>query len=818
MAAAGSSKRALLLSIAQTKNVTILNIDEVQEKTVAMFKLEVECNSCGAIKEPTIHDFKKKPEQQCKCARSKVLKTNLPTSLPDGWKYIHSLTGPLADKYDLRTVEPYYAISTTGKVQNVSTKIELKPELSESGHFRVNLKTNKHSTSYKKVLVDVLVGIAFIPMPLDVDQDEWDTLQIDHTNSEILDNNASNLQWVTPVETITKKAETVGQLGKSGTMWIDKNSNSVFFSKHDYETFCLAKDDAVKHTYKNFKERLSLEDTIDYPDEIWKHVKYSSDSNELFVSSRGRVYHEGLKRKTFGVFIPESNYLKFNGIKVHRIIASAFLQKELADKIDKYRSTKEELIISHKNGRKCDNAASNLEWLTRSERAKLAQTASNSSASLSAEKNDQASADSSASANSGSDSDGSADSTKSSKLSQKLPVKFRPVSVKVNKAIKVIKSNYSIDDNQDDDPDELIDLSEHLTKDGQIKISKADFTELKTKPNIVPSIMKFISQFDKPLLPQVLNLSQKYKHLAYDSTEVEHEGEEYWVTANNQGRTVLNHFMYDVMITGHPKNKPSYQEVWYDLKMRQKMVERMLSKDIRMNNGSLFGCYGCQYGKLYNFPSNIAKALYSHFDSKRVLDFCAGYGGRLLGFWASDAAEYVGIDPNTKIPYQQVIECLTKFDKHKKCQIIQACAEDVDYSELGLFDTIFTSPPYFDTEIYTSEKTQSCIRYKKFEQWLDKFLLATLSKVEKVLAPGGILAINIKDSKRHKIVQPMLDHLKGIKGLVEMNHIKMIHAKRYKSVNSVYEYIYVFRKADQSSSLPYPESGLRTVSPSLSTV
>jgi hypothetical protein len=157
----------------------------------------------------------------------------------------------------------------------------------------------------------------------------------------------------------------------------------------------------------------------------------------------------------------------------------------------------------------------------------------------------------------------------------------------------------------------------------------------------------------------------------------------------------------------------------------------------------------------------------------------------------------VGIDPNKDIPYDRVMEHLQTL-KNKKARILPACAEDVDYSLLGMFDTIFTSPPYFDIEIYSHDDTQSCRRYPAVSVWLEKFLYATLNKVVHVLLPGGTLAINIKDPRgKNKIVEPMLEHLRGL-GLAEGKHIKLLHAKRHRA-NVKYEYIYIFKKQQFSS-------------------
>lgn len=61
--------------------------------------------------------------------------------------------------------------------------------------------------------------------------------------------------------------------------------------------------------------------------------------------------------------------------------------------------------------------------------------------------------------------------------------------------------------------------------------------------------------------------------------------------------------------------------------------------------------YFLRCGWCSNFRPTAAKAIYdinTLGDKIRVYDYAAGFGGRLLGAWASDkVAEYVAVDVNT---------------------------------------------------------------------------------------------------------------------------------------------------------------------------
>ena len=194
------------------------------------------------------------------------------------------------------------------------------------------------------------------------------------------------------------------------------------------------------------------------------------------------------------------------------------------------------------------------------------------------------------------------------------------------------------------------------------------------------------------------------------------------------------------------------------------------------------------------FKPSIAKGFYDYFRSGNVLDFSAGWGDRLAGFYCGETTKsYVGIDPNTlnHPNYKRQVEFYkenqTFFEEPKEVEFICEPAEDVDYSKYeNYFDTIFTSPPYFNVEKYSDEDTQSYIRYKDIDSWNKNFLHKTIEKIIPTLKKEGILAINIADVYDAKnktyfdICNPMNDFIKS-QGLEYYGCIGMEMTKRFNS-------------------------------------
>ena len=72
----------------------------------------------------------------------------------------------------------------------------------------------------------------------------------------------------------------------------------------------------------------------------------------------------------------------------------------------------------------------------------------------------------------------------------------------------------------------------------------------------------------------------------------------------------------------------------------------------------------------------------------------------------------------------------TLFEVEKRYEFIESPAEDVDFSEYeDTFDTVFTSPPYFNVERYSYDDTQSWVKYKDIKDWNEKFLQKTLKNL-----------------------------------------------------------------------------------------
>jgi 16S rRNA G966 N2-methylase RsmD len=219
---------------------------------------------------------------------------------------------------------------------------------------------------------------------------------------------------------------------------------------------------------------------------------------------------------------------------------------------------------------------------------------------------------------------------------------------------------------------------------------------------------------------------------------------------------------------------------------KKKFIQTMLTyyKDVKNKNNTKNEYIVLK--EVYNIcisAINIMRPLncmeiYTKYKAKRVLNFCAGWGGSAVAAAALNLDAYYGVEINSdlKQPYDNMItflqtKCATKFEN------VIADAVDVDYSNMN-YDTVFSSPPYYFLEKYANN-----VKYNSKKDMDEKFYRPLFAKTHNGLQQGGHYIINV--------CKEVYDNV--LKGLLGDAH-ESFPLKKSKRQNNHTEMVYVWVK------------------------
>lgn len=153
------------------------------------------------------------------------------------------------------------------------------------------------------------------------------------------------------------------------------------------------------------------------------------------------------------------------------------------------------------------------------------------------------------------------------------------------------------------------------------------------------------------------------------------------------------------------------------------------------------------------FPPIVARSIVNEYSKKtqkgviRVLDPCAGWGGRMIGCASLMNVKYVACEPSsvTNQGLQKLGSWLQSLQPSFEYKVWKLPYED--FCTDDVFDIALTSPPYYDTEHYSDEMTNSLNRYGCFDQWVDGFYKPLILNTVERLVDGGVFILNVGDRK-----------------------------------------------------------------------
>lgn len=259
------------------------------------------------------------------------------------------------------------------------------------------------------------------------------------------------------------------------------------------------------------------------------------------------------------------------------------------------------------------------------------------------------------------------------------------------------------------------------------------------------------------------------------------------------GNNVVDYFTFKERLETRGKYNASFFEFISNIEefKKKKFILNMLEYYDKVKNKNNTKNKYIVWKETYNicisainiFRPIFAMEIYEKYKSERVLDFCAGWGGRLVGACALNLKKYIGVDINSSLkePYSNLVEFM-KNDSSTEVDMIFDDALNVDYTALE-YDTAFTSPPY-----YFLEKYENNVEYASKKEMNNKFYKPLFEKTYAHLKPGGHYILNINKEIYESVC---LD-------LFGAAH-EQFSLKKSKRQNDYTEYVYVWRKLPDSA-------------------
>jgi hypothetical protein len=254
------------------------------------------------------------------------------------------------------------------------------------------------------------------------------------------------------------------------------------------------------------------------------------------------------------------------------------------------------------------------------------------------------------------------------------------------------------------------------------------------------------------------------------------------------GNNVVDYFTFIQRLETKGKYDVSFFEFIQNLEefKKKKFIQTMLKyyKDVKNKNNTKNEYI--VYKEVYNIcisAINIMRPLncmeiYTKYNAKRVLNFCAGWGGSTVAAAALNLDAFYGVEINTEL--QSSYDNMVSYLKTKSATFfdIQICdAVDVDYTKMK-YDTVFSSPPYYFLEKYANN-----VKYESKKNMDEKFYKPLFTKTYNGLQIGGHYIINICKEVYDNVLKELLGEAHEIFPL-----------KKSKRQNDYTEMVYVWKK------------------------
>jgi len=231
------------------------------------------------------------------------------------------------------------------------------------------------------------------------------------------------------------------------------------------------------------------------------------------------------------------------------------------------------------------------------------------------------------------------------------------------------------------------------------------------------------------------------------------------------GKDCCLHFVRSI-IHAKVRGQKSKYDLWHDKEIMRKSILWQLRTENGSHHATRFMnamCYKSGFRSISNLsPARVVQWCRSYGVIQKnglFYDSCAGWGSRMLAAHAMNM-EYIGIDAN-KVLVDELNKMASNLGLNAK--VFYGDSADREFVMFVLngrkIDLSFTSPPYFNKEIYSNDPIQSIQQFPKENDWYLHFASRMIKNTVDFLSENGIGLINISESFN---VEKMIGSIKEI--------------------------------------------------------
>lgn len=285
------------------------------------------------------------------------------------------------------------------------------------------------------------------------------------------------------------------------------------------------------------------------------------------------------------------------------------------------------------------------------------------------------------------------------------------------------------------------------------------------------------------------------------------------VNSNSYGGNIIKHFMGELFYsTKGGKNSMSCLEVFNNDDLFRDVLRNRMGYRTSGEDGTkrpyifsisddmiIQGIRSSGLGfSTSQFKIMLAKYIYEKYAGKnsKVIDYSSGWGARALAAGSLNIS-YFGIDPLTHIKCNEMM----KFFNIDGNVINGGSEEESSYKHIpNDCDLAFSSPPYWNLEVYSDNDSQSYNKYNDYNNWINIYWENTVKNCFNHIKTNGKFILCIVDNVgKHSIGKDMVDICK--KYMTENSHLNIkVHKshlsgkKKSGNISKTTETFYIFDK------------------------